>query len=141
MPIGSSFAERFMFLPSLGFCIALVFGCAKLFKVPDNDISLSIVPKIRRSPVFVALFGVLLLAYGGKTVVRAAEWKDQYTLFGKDIKRSPNSAHLRYYWGLALRDRAVEQKDQNIQNQMMWSAIEQFNKAVSIYPSYPELLS
>jgi len=138
MPIGSSFAERFMFLPSLGFCIALVFGCAKLFKVPDNDISLSIVPKIRRSPVFVALFGVLLLAYGGKTVVRAAEWKDQYTLFGKDIKRSPNSAHLRYYWGLALRDRAVEQKDQNIQNQMMWSAIEQFNKAVSIYPSYPD---
>jgi Tfp pilus assembly protein PilF len=138
MPIGSSFAERFMFLPSLGFCIALVFGCSKLFKVPENDTTLGITANIRKSPVFIALFGVMLLVYGGKTVVRAAEWKDQYTLFSKDIKRSPNSAHLRFYWGLALRDKALEQKNQDSQNQMMWSAIEQFNKAVNIYPSYPD---
>jgi protein O-mannosyl-transferase len=138
MPIGSSFAERFMFLPSLGFCIAIVFLCVKLFKISEVESSNESRSLIKSSPVFVGVFAVLVLLYGGKTIVRAAEWKDQYTLFGKDIKRSPNSAHLRYYWGLALRDRAIEQKDQNLQDQMMLSAIEQFNKAVEIYPSYPD---
>ena len=138
MPIGSSFAERFMFLPSLGFCIAIVFLCAKLFKVPENNNSQNLALSAKKAPAFVGIFAVLVLLYAGKTVVRAAEWKDQYTLFGKDIKRSPNSAHLRYYWGLAIRDKALEQKDENAQKQMMLTAIEQFNKAVEIYPSYPD---
>lgn len=138
MPIGSSFAERFMFLPSLGYCIAIVFLMTKLFKIPENDNFTNFSSFIKKSQTFVAIFLVLVLLYSGKTLVRASEWKDQYTLFGNDVKRSPNSAHLRYYWGLAIRDRALDQKDINVQNQIMGSAIEQFNKAIEIYSPYPD---
>lgn len=138
VPIGSSFAERFMFLPSLGFCIAIVFIGFKLFKIPTEDLTTTPKTLIKKSPIFILLFAVIISLYSFKTVVRAGEWKNQYTLFGKDIKRAPNSAHLRYYWGLAIRDKALEIADENNQKAMMLTAIEQFDKAVAIYPSYPD---
>lgn len=138
IPIGSSFAERFMFLPSLGFCIALVFIGFKLFKIPTDDETITLTTIFKKSPFFIVLFAVIVSLYSFKTVVRAGEWKDQHTLFGKDIKRAPNSAHLRYYWGLAIRDKALEEKDVNKLKALTMSAIEQFDKAIAIYPSYPD---
>ncbi len=138
IPIGSSFAERFLFLPSLGFCIALVFIGFKLFQISTDDVTLSPKALLKKSPICILLFTVILSLYSFKTVVRASDWKDQYTLFGKDIKQAPNSAHLRYYWGLAIRDKALESADENSMKSMMLEAVEQFDKAVAIYPSYPD---
>ncbi len=138
IPIGSSFGERFMFLPSLGFCIAIVFIVFKFFKIQTEEYTYSLSSLFKKSPIIILLFVVIISIFSIKTVVRASEWKDQYTLFGKDIKRAPNSAHLRYYWGLAIRDKALEDKDENKQRAMMMTAIEQFDKAIAIYPSYPD---
>ena len=136
IPIGSSFAERFMFIPSLGFCIAIVFLLFKIFKVSDEDGSIQHFYK--KSPILVMALVLIISLFTVRTVTRANEWKDQYTLFGKDIKRAPNSAHLRYYWGLAIRDKALEETDVNSQKSMMISAISQFEKSTEIYPSYAE---
>lgn len=138
IPIGSSFGERFLFLPSLGFCIALVFIIAKFLKISTSELSVKDSEVVKKSPIFISIFVIFVFLFSIKTVVRAAEWKDQYTLFGQDVKRSPNSAHLRYYWGLAIRDRAIEQKNPETQKAMMFDAIAQFDKAVSIYASYPD---
>ncbi len=136
IPIGSSFAERFMFIPSLGFCITIVFLLFKLFKVPDEESTLQLFYK--KSPILMISLVLIISLFTVRTVARASEWKDQYTLFGKDIKRAPNSAHLRYYWGLAIRDKALEETDVNSQKSMMVTAISQFEKSTEIYPSYAE---
>lgn len=144
---GSSFGERFLFLPSLGFSIALIFTLVKLLKL-----DLRLFPKSlsKNGFIFLGIIGVIILLFSVKTISRAAEWKDQFTLFSKDVETCSQSAHMRLYYGLALRDKAKEfddknrnetdivkfQKNSELFVQENFKAIEQTKKAVEIYPEY-----
>jgi protein O-mannosyl-transferase len=146
---GSSFAERFLFVPSLGFCIAIVFVIIKLFKW---DISEK--PKWTKNQrmMMISMVGVVSLLFSVKTISRAADWKDQLTLFSKDIETCPNSAHLNLYYALALRDQAKNYEDQNkkVTDPIKFQknidlyvngnkkAIDVLKKAVQIYPKYAD---
>lgn len=158
--IGSSFAERFLFMPSLAFCVAIVFLVFQIFKIDkkeenqiqgirqNNDKKM----KNNKLAVPVAIFVVVLSLFSWRTVTRAAEWKDQFTLFGADVKKSDNSAHMRLYWGLALRDKGYDcldankketnwakyQENEKQYKEWMWKAIEQFKKGVEIFPEYAD---
>ena len=146
--IGSSFAERFLFIPALGFCTALVFTIFRLCKIDGKDTPL----KTPRFGIIAGALAVVFLLYSGKTISRAADWKDQFTLFGKDVKKSDKSAHMRLYWGLALRDKGGEYEEANIKEQnwakrqendrqyfeWTWKAIKQFKKGIEIYPQYAD---
>ncbi len=138
IPVGTSFGERFMFLPSLGLCIAFVFLIAQWLKIGTNNKTKSEIEILKSKPVFTVICIFILIAFSVKTVVRAAEWKDQKTLFGKDVKRSPNSAHMRLYWGLALRDNAMKKENKMNRDAIMLQAVEQFDKGLSIHPSYTD---
>ena len=143
--IGSSFADRFLFLPSLGYCIAIVCFIFHLINKKETDgISL----KKSKNKIILIGFGIVLVLFSYKTVTRAAEWVDQFTLFGKDVQKSDNSAHMRLYWGLALRDKGLDYKDANdgekdwnkvqennkLFQEWTWKAVEQFKKGIEIYP-------
>ena len=145
MRIGSSFADRFLYIPLLGYCIAFACILVKLFKVPTKDPSTF---PLKTKPVFTALSLIIVILFSVKTVGRAAEWRTQFDLFGADVKKSDNSAHMRLYWGLALRDKGLDLKTANedekdwnkIQEnnvkmeEWTWKAVEQFKKGVEIYP-------
>jgi protein O-mannosyl-transferase len=144
---GSSFGERFLFLPSLGFCIALVFIIVKLLKMDST--TLLKVEKSKKN-LFFGFIGIVFILFSVKTVSRAAEWKDQLTLFAKDVQTSSQSAHMRLYYGLALRDEAKKYDELNLRETNLmkyqknndlyikgnFKAIEQLKKAVQIYPKY-----
>lgn len=158
--IGSSFAERFLFVPSLALSMALVFLVFQLFKIDKkdnpsvqnveniNDNKLGLNKLAIPAMIFVLVVGLC----SWRTVTRAAEWKDQFTLFGSDVKKSTNSAHMHLYWGLALRDKGMEyekantkeknwakyQENENQYKEWTWKAIRQFKKGIEIYPEYAE---
>lgn len=146
--IGSSFAERFLFIPALGFCMAWIFLIFKLLKIDGKDTSV----KTPRFGIIAGALAVIFLLYSGRTITRAADWKDQFTLFGKDVKKSDKSAHMRLYWGLALRDKGDEYERTNIKEQnwvkrlendqqyfdWTWKAVKQFKKGIEIYPQYAD---
>lgn len=148
--IGSSFADRFLFFPSLGFCIIIVFLLFRLFKVETEGHEVKGQDgKLKILSVFCLIIFVL---YSCRTITRAAEWKDQFTLFGTDVKKSDKSAHMRLYWGLALRDKGqefedaskketnwvkIQSNDKNFYD-WTWKAIRQFKKGVAIYPEYAD---
>ena len=146
--IGSSFAERFLFFPALGFCIAFIFIIFRLCKIDGKDA----VVKTPKFGIAAGALVVVFLLYSGRTVTRAADWKDQFTLFGKDVKKSDKSAHMRLYWGLALRDKGDEFEQANIKEQnwakrqendrqyfdWTWKAIKQFKKGIEIYPQFAD---
>ena len=146
--IGSSFAERFLFVPALGFCIAVVFIIFRLLKIDQADAPV----KTPRFAVIATVLTLVFALYAGRTVTRAADWVDQFTLFGKDVKKSDKSAHMRLYWGLALRDKGDEFEQANIKEQnwakrqendqqyfdWTWKAIKQFKKGIDIYPQYAD---
>jgi tetratricopeptide (TPR) repeat protein len=147
--IGSSFAERFTFIPSLGLIIAVIFAVYKIFKV-KLDANKEF--RFTTSPIITSFMVIILLVFSVKTIARSAEWKNQFTLFETDVKKSENSAHLRLYYGLALRDKALEADNKSkgesdfskIQQNNLdyqkwaWKAIEQFKKGIEIYPEYAD---
>ncbi|MBK7336138.1 MAG: hypothetical protein IPJ00_08180 [Saprospirales bacterium] len=87
VPIGTNMGERFIFMPSFGFCLFVGMG---LYAIIEKR------PAIRKNVGYVGIVILALLA--GKTVVRNLVWKDNYTLFTSDVKISPNSAKLQTPW-------------------------------------------
>jgi len=137
--IGSSFGERFLYLPSLGFTIMLAWLVLKIFRVPmDENVVLSPGALFKKFKLLWLVAGVILLLYSLRTVTRNSEWESQWTLFSADIKRSPNSAHLHYYWGLTIRDEAKEQKNPQDYQSMMRDAVKEFETGISIYANFAE---
>jgi tetratricopeptide (TPR) repeat protein len=87
-PIGTNMAERFMFMPSVGFC--LVVAC--IFYALGNKLSQ---PKTNSgfSKIYVGL-GIIVAVFAALTIMRNFDWKDNFTLFSKDILVSKNSGKL-----------------------------------------------
>lgn len=86
-PIGTNMAERFMFMPSLGFCIIVASLLYDLGKKWGGD---------NEGKCKVIYWGTVALAcvYGVLTVERNFDWKDDLTLFSKDINVSVNSGKI-----------------------------------------------
>ena len=83
--VGAFMAERFMFMPSLGFSLAIAYTFAKVLpeKFPEKE-------KMLRN-VTVAVLGIVAVAFFAKTVTRNMDWKDSTTLFTHDVHVSVNS--------------------------------------------------
>lgn len=80
--IGATVGERFMFLPSLGFCIILVYGLYLLAKkISSNKVV----------PIILAVFIPVSLVYSIKSFSRTKVWSDNITLYKSGLKTAPNS--------------------------------------------------
>ena len=77
--IGATMAERFLYLPSIAFAIAVV---ALLFRVQS------------RLPVQ-AILAVVLVLLAGRTLARNGDWRDNLTLARADVGQAPRTARLR----------------------------------------------
>ena len=131
--LASEMAERFMFFASAGFCVAIAFivefylarkeaiGIADLFKS-----KLALGALIPISLVFIAI-----------TIDRNTDWKDSFTLFQADSKKSPDNCRL-YYFNAGEEMAIVNDQgaDGTVRKQMLTDAIINFQKCVSIYPDY-----
>ncbi|SEG43780.1 Tetratricopeptide repeat-containing protein [Bryocella elongata] len=82
----NAFTERYLFLPSFGFCIALVvIANALLERVPES-------PRRYAAPVLLA---VTLIGFCVVIVTRNPDWKDDATLFGATLAKSPDAPFVR----------------------------------------------
>jgi tetratricopeptide (TPR) repeat protein len=138
--IGTSFAERLLFLPSVGFCllagVAISRFAAKLS--PADQATAGVNEFTARNKIAWLIVIAILSLFAIRTVTRSAEWKDEWTLISADVERSPDSARMRYSHGIALRDRAKEQKKEDSHRHYMRLAIREFEECVSILPTYVE---
>lgn len=87
----NTFAERYLYLPSFGFVILL--GLL-ISRVRSNS--------SRWAGGLIVLSVILIGLYSVATVHRNTAWKDDYTLFTDTVKKSPDSASVRYSLGTAL---------------------------------------
>lgn len=129
--IGSSYGERFLYIPSLGFALVAGYGLYWLAQKLKKPLT----PQIS-NPVFIGLL-LLLLAYTVKTIKRNKDWYDSGTLYAADVVKSPNSAKLNYHHGMELGKKGNQMKGQQQLNQYR-KALSFFEKAISIYPKYAD---
>jgi tetratricopeptide (TPR) repeat protein len=117
--IGATFAIRFLFVPSLAFCLAIV----------------TVGNKYLNRNLFIGIASVLTMIYSIRTITRNTDWKDNFTLFKADVKAAPGSARVHYNYGTSYLDSiAMKETDKETRKQLMQLPIQQFEEAVSIDP-------
>lgn len=80
--IGSTMSERFLFIPSFGFCLALIVLIEKTFNVNFRSSKL-----LMNTGLSVALILVFLVV-SGYTYAESKQWKDDYTLTISDYGKA-----------------------------------------------------
>ena len=119
--VGVLMNERFIYMSSLGFCLAFAafLGWKKL-------------------PHALAM-GILLITsglYAAKTWTRNPDWKNNFVLFSADVVHSPNSAKVQTSIGGDLTAEADKQSDKGRRDAMLREAIVHLEKALAIYPAH-----
>jgi protein O-mannosyl-transferase len=128
-PIGTNMGERFLFMPSVGYC--LIISALVLYFVRQKSLTV-------QTGIIVA--GVLALVYGFRTITRNPAWVTNENLFFTDVNSSPNSAKLRYACGGILFDKAQAATDPAERKRLCTEALPHLNKAIEIYPNYSEAI-
>ncbi len=137
--IESTMAERFMYMPSVGFLIMLCAFLSRVTKVRPKNEAVEFLDHFRSNKVFLSIVLVMSVAYSAKAVDRNADWKDNYTLLTQDVKTCPKSARIRYAYGSAiLFEKALKEKDPVTKSNYVEQAIIHLSKGVEILPDYSE---
>lgn len=119
--IGAMAGERFLFSPTLGWCIAIVAGIS-LLPLKEN-----------LRPI---VFAGVALIWSVLTLQRIPEWESNYTLFTADVDRVPNSARAHYNAGTAMNDEAALRP--NEATALRSEAAQHMRTALEIWPEYQD---
>lgn len=126
--IGATFAERFLFTPSLGYCIIIGYLMVH-YLMPDTA---------KKPLKLFALLGILLVLFSVKTLVRNQDWKSDNTLFSSGIKTAPNSSRAQSFYGTTRYDLALQSSNQAEKDRLLKEAISYFEKSLNVYPGFTE---
>ena len=130
--IAATFAERLLYTPSLGFCIAVPLLIAKL---------LAIDPEARTAPRSQWLYGAVgtvLLIFGVILVTRNEAWANNMSLFSAGVLTSPNSARAQAALGNELKNEASRTPDPATRANLLKQALSRYETAVAIYAEDPD---
>lgn len=132
LTIGTSFGERLLFIPSLGFCIVLAYYLNQLTKAKNIKLF-----SAKNTALMVSI--PILALYSFKTVDRNKAWEDNFTLYSTDVNNCSNSARCQYYYGLGLmKERAILMPDGPEKTQLLNEAVQAFTNAIEILPKYSD---
>lgn len=131
--VGTNMSERFVFMPSVGFCLVMAILAWRFAKSQHPQKAIKNLGQLK--PVM-AIAGVALVLLSLKTISRNFVWKDNYTLFITDIETSPNSAKLRNAVGGELSSQALKETNEAKRTQMLKEAEVHLREALKIHPNY-----
>ncbi len=118
--VGTIMAERLLYLPSIGFCLAAALAvgglCARLFA----DARLA-------RGAFAGVFAVVVILNGYRAQLRGADWLSNETLLLADLETSPGSAKIHYNVARILFTREPPELD---------AALGHARRALEIEPEY-----
>ncbi len=130
-------ADRFAYVPSVGFSILVAWLLLRAFKISTDP---AVKLKVPRPAI--ALLGLLLLVSSVYTIHRNTEWKSALSIYRADIEKVPNSAKLNSLLGATytLQLEQVRTGKMNLSavqiRQKADSALFFFKRAVEIDPTY-----
>ena len=119
IPLHTIMAERYLYLPSVGFCIFIAFLIDKLYGLNIKEVS-----RKRIKIITTAIVILILLFYSYSTIKRNLEWRDDITLWSKTIETSPLSSFAHDNLGFAYSQKGMADL-----------AIKEFNRAIELDPN------
>lgn len=130
--VGVPMSERFMFMPSVGFCFIIA---VLAFRMSEKMAGGKLKTFDQLYPALI-LTGIFVILYSAKTITRNPVWKDNFTLFTTDIKTSVNSAKLQNAVGGELLRVYHNEENEALKKQKLAEAAQHLEKALSIHPTY-----
>ncbi len=131
-------AERFLYIASLGFCLALAYGIFKLFRLETSE-------KVIPAKVIAWMAGIALvisIPAAAKTIDRNKDWKSEMSLYEADMPYLEKSAKANFIYATNLRSSIVERLKSGVPRQDIIpeanTSILHFKRAVAVYPQYPD---
>ncbi|MFI5163845.1 MAG: tetratricopeptide repeat protein [Bacteroidia bacterium] len=121
--IGSTLGERFLFTPSIAFCMAVPF---LLHRFGKN--------------ILIGAAAVIVLLFSFKTFSRNQDWKDNFSLFAAGVDATPNSSRAESALGSSYREMGEKEADPNKRTGFFQKAIVYYKKAIEILPDNTEAL-
>ncbi len=121
--IGATMGERFLFTPSLAFCIAVPFLLQRFGK-----------------NILLGTITVVLVLFSLKTFTRNKDWKDNFSLFASGVEATPNSSRVQSSLGSSYREMGEKETDTNKRAALFQKAIVYYKKAIEILPDNTEAL-
>lgn len=115
LPAGTMLAERYLYLPSAGFCLLAGLLAGRLWSAHSA----------RRS-LYAALGILVLAACAGRTVLRNRDWRSDEALFRSAVQASPNSVRAHLNLAFLLRRRGD-----------LKGAIARYRQVLAIKGDYP----
>lgn len=130
-PVPGIVAERFVYIASLGFCIAVAYGILQLAKVSTQPNA-----PVKANSTLYILALILLVPYSALTMTRNMQWKDTLTLLRRDVKVVPKSVKVQTELAIELQ-RTYKKLPYNnpSREKLAREAASHFAEAVKIYPT------
>ncbi len=139
-------ADRFLFIPSIGFCIVFVQSLLRVFRVdlPLAERGKSTKKIIQKNILFLGVFALIILTYSCRTFDRNADWKNNLTLFTNDMPNLQNCARAHFYLASAqMSELQKKNKEEqgvaaNKVQQYRQSITQHLNEATRIMPNFED---
>jgi tetratricopeptide (TPR) repeat protein len=135
IPLPGMMADRFLLIPSIGFCIAIAGALHYFIKEGQHPLSgirslvaLPIAPK--------AVLLIMALIYSGISIARNEQWENHLVLFKHDIEHLDESTQAHNLLALQYTIYSFDQKDLAIQLEYRQNAEKHFKRAIEIYPQF-----
>ncbi|MFN0014689.1 MAG: hypothetical protein ACKVU2_09090 [Saprospiraceae bacterium] len=123
-PVGTNMGERFAFMPSAGFCLAVAVLLARF----------------QNWKTAVGIAAAVALLFSVKTVLRNPVWVSNESLFFTDAETSVNSAKINNACGGVLFEKATAEKDEAKRQDLLRRSFDYANQSLKIYPNYKDAL-
>ncbi|MEM6317084.1 MAG: DUF1736 domain-containing protein [Bacteroidota bacterium] len=137
--VGTFMNERFLFMPSIGFCLILAWLFAD--RLPDFLTQKYAKNRAVSQAVGLAVIGVFTLGFIGKTLDRVPDWKNRMTLNVSGASASPNSARANCFLGTAIFEEEYKKATDTNQKQQLIQEVAFFiDRALAIHPNYGSAL-
>jgi len=122
--VGAILGERFLFQASLGFCLSIALLLHLLYQKAGS---------LKKYAAIIFL-GLIIILSAGKTISRNSDWKNDQTLFIKDVQTCPNSVRTNIAAGSAFIINAQKETDSLKRVELLNQSILYLKKALVISP-------
>lgn len=130
--VGTAYADRFLFQPSLA--LAMIIGYYSYLYIYKPD-QLGVLKK-----KFILTAGLLVVTAlaSFKTVTRNKDWTSEAALFQEDVKVYPTSAKTNNNCGVVLINISTNEANPTRKKQLIDEAVEKIKLSVKIHPKYAD---
>jgi protein O-mannosyl-transferase len=124
--LGTFMNDRFIYMPSLGYCLLLTWAVFHF----GNKI------KSGAAPIKAVLLLVPILVYAALSFIRVPDWANAMTLNKSSLKVSQNSARANSFMSTALFEEYKVTEDPQKKRALLTEALPYAKKAIEIIPNY-----